>query len=329
MSNSFTGERIVLMKPVAVVATLALVGLAMPGKSDAAVFADGTDLQAAKDEGLKLSASNNGPAAAVLFYTSSGEEILRGTCFYITSADGVNRTAITAGHCIVNALAVDPNAYAVIVNGSNAYTDRGVEIRVSASDMLLAPGCDGSLDKLDLGALTLSTAAPVTGQFVIGGSPYYGQQLTSVGAGRVLTLEQNKIGTLPPWDGGFNMFEGLSAGKYNDFLIMSLFFEGESLYAGFGAPGDSGSPVLFPSSIMFGDDGRVEYCEIVGVNNAYAGESSLYAPLYDRNSVAYQFVMDVISRPNIFVPESSTLGIGILGAAGLLLRRRHPVPSVR
>ena len=329
MSNSFTRERIVRMKPLVVMAALALAGLAMPSKSDAAVFADGTDLQAVKDEGLKLSASNNGPAASVLFYTSGGEYLFHGAGFYLTSPDGINRTLITAGHCIFDALAADPNAYAIIVNGTNAYSDSGPEIRVDASNMLLGPGCDGSLNKLDIGALTLSTAAPVTGQFVIGGKPYYGQQVVTVGAGLVLTRTQAKNGTWEPWDGGLNMFEGLFADKYNNFLVMNLFFEGESPYAGASISGDSGGVVILPSSILFDEDGRVEYCEIVGVNvghtystNFYDASSSLYTALYDHNSVAYQFVMDAISASRS-IPEPSTLGIGVLGAVGLLLRRNQ------
>jgi len=330
MSNSFTRERIVRMKPLVVMAALALAGLAMPGKSDAAVFADSTSLDAAYEQGLALSVSNGGAAVIIETYTADGNLILSATGTAVPKNDG-GTAVFSASHVFANSAVVDPNYIVKVVTGTNAYTDRGLVI--SPSEIIFAPGADGTSNKLDLAAVIIPQEIPGLGQIVIGTTPSLGQQLTAVGAGIALTQSQGRDGTFDPWDGGYSRYDGWysdSANYGNDeFLDASIFQVGQFLFGGVSAIGDSGGPIFNTSSFQYDEFGHLTYAELVGIVVGYSGDrlgvrsSTVYTDLTDRDGDAYQFIMDILSRPSTTIPEPSTLGIGVLGAVGLLLRRRR------
>ena len=288
---------------------IALSGFSMP--SNAAVYADGTDLNQAKSRALPYVAANGGPAVTVETYKSDGTLLGFFSGSLLTSPDGQNRTVVTAGHGILQARAVDPNAYAVVVCGTNRFTDRGLEIR--ASNILLAPGCDGTLNTLDLAALSLPMSVPNTGRFAIGQAGL-GALLTSTGVGFVLTQSQGRNGTYAPRDGSYARFDGWATGDAwggsNDTYFNTGIFEvGQYPYGGVCATGDSGSGAFLASSFQFDENGRITHGTYVGTNEGWGGDrlSSASGTLYidPSNPTTLQFLTEAIAVPKAMHLASS------------------------
>jgi len=333
-NNDRRNER---MKPVVVMAALALVGFAMPGKSDAAVFADSTDINQARANALPFVASNGGPTVIIEAREQDGTLIGFASGTIITNLDGTNATVFTAAHVIANLSKGYSDCQFFVVTGTNAFTDRGQVIL--PSEIIWAPGADGTSDKLDLAALILPCEILNAGQFVVASPPTQYQQLTAIGAGVVLTQSQGRDGTFEPQNGGYNKYDGeyypWAAYGNDTFLDASEFERGQFPFGGVSANGDSGGTILDPFSFQWDEDGQLIYAEIVGITVGFAGDrlglfsQTVYTDLTNPNGDAYQFVMEMLSRsgPSTTVPEPSTLGIGVLGAAGLLLKRRRVVLS--
>jgi len=298
-------------------ALVAVLGGFAEKKAAAAIYTNGTPISpssAVVTGAQKFAAINNGPYTHVESYRSNGTLIDRFGGGLLTDSSGQNKTVATVSHGIFQARAIDPNAYFKILTGTNYNTNRGQEILVS--EVLLAPGADGSLNTCDLAILKIPTSVN-SGVFTIG-TAQNNDIAVSVGSGFRLTQEQLANGTFAPRDGNLNIFQGRinkQAAVVNDFYMDTIRFQaGEFPNSAGASGGESGNPML--TNIVLDQFGKINSATYIGTLSGWIGDrlSPIWSTAYttSENSIANTFLYSNIPEPT---------SLFLLGSLGLLLIR--------